>query len=37
VVIGAVGEEGDSRGAQFVRDHYKPDLLIIVNPAAGIA
>jgi LysW-gamma-L-lysine carboxypeptidase len=25
-VIGAVGEEGDSRGAQFVRDYYRPDV-----------
>ena len=33
VVIGAVGEEGDSRGAQFVRDHYKPDMLIIGEPS----
>ncbi len=32
-VIGAVGEEGDSRGAQFVRDHYKPDYLIIGEPS----
>jgi LysW-gamma-L-lysine carboxypeptidase len=34
VVIGAVGEEGDSRGAQFVRDHYKPDMLIIGEPSS---
>jgi LysW-gamma-L-lysine carboxypeptidase len=33
VVIGAVGEEGDSRGAQFVRDHYRPDMLIIGEPS----
>jgi LysW-gamma-L-lysine carboxypeptidase len=33
VVIGAVGEEGDSRGAQFVRDHYQPDMLIIGEPS----
>ncbi len=33
VVIGAVGEEGDSRGAQFVRDRYKPDMLIIGEPS----
>ena len=26
VVIGAVGEEGDSRGAQWVRDHYRARL-----------
>ncbi len=34
VLIGAVGEEGDSRGAQFVRDHYKPDMLIIGEPSS---
>ena len=34
VVIGAVGEEGDSRGAQFVRDHYRPDMLIIGEPSS---
>jgi LysW-gamma-L-lysine carboxypeptidase len=34
VVIGAVGEEGDSRGAQFVRDHCKPDMLIIGEPSS---
>jgi LysW-gamma-L-lysine carboxypeptidase len=34
VVIGAVGEEGDSRGAQLVRDHYKPDGLIIGEPSS---
>ena len=34
VVIGAVGEEGDSRGAQFVRDHYQPDMLIIGEPSS---
>ncbi len=33
VVIGAVGEEGDSRGAQWVRDHYRPDFLIIGEPS----
>jgi len=33
IVIGAVGEEGDSRGAQWVRDHYKPDHLIIGEPS----
>lgn len=33
VVIGAVGEEGDSRGAQWVRDHYRPDCLIIGEPS----
>jgi LysW-gamma-L-lysine carboxypeptidase len=34
VVIGAVGEEGDSRGAHFVRDHYTPDMLIIGEPSS---
>ena len=34
VVIGAIGEEGDSRGAQFVRDHYRPDMLIIGEPSS---
>jgi LysW-gamma-L-lysine carboxypeptidase len=33
VVIGAVGEEGDSRGAQFVRDQYRPALTIIGEPS----
>lgn len=33
IVIGAVGEEGDSRGAQWVRDHYQPDYLIIGEPS----
>jgi LysW-gamma-L-lysine carboxypeptidase len=33
VVIGAVGEEGDSCGAQYVRDRYKPDMLIIGEPS----
>jgi LysW-gamma-L-lysine carboxypeptidase len=34
VVIGAVGEEGDSRGAQYVRDHYQPDMLIVGEPSS---
>ena len=34
VVIGAVGEEGDSRGAQFVRDSYRPNILIIGEPSS---
>ncbi len=33
VVIGAVGEEGNSRGAQFVRDQYRPALTIIGEPS----
>ncbi len=34
VVIGAVGEEGDSRGALYARDHYQPDMLIIGEPSS---
>ncbi len=34
VVIGAVGEEGDSRGALYARDHYRPDMLIIGEPSS---
>ena len=34
IVIGAVCEEGDSRGALHVRDHYKPDLLVIGEPSS---
>jgi LysW-gamma-L-lysine carboxypeptidase len=33
VVIGAVGEEGDSRGAKFIRDRYRPSALIIGEPS----
>jgi len=33
VVIGAVGEEGDSRGAHYVRDQYRPALTIIGEPS----
>jgi [amino group carrier protein]-lysine/ornithine hydrolase len=32
-VIGAVGEEGNSRGAQFIVDKYKPQALIIGEPS----
>ncbi len=32
-VIGAVGEEGDSRGAKFIRDKYHPQALIIGEPS----
>ena len=32
-VIGAVGEEGDSRGAQYVRDRYHPRAVIIGEPS----
>ncbi|KPL82556.1 hypothetical protein SE15_10550 [Thermanaerothrix daxensis] len=33
VVIGAVGEEGDSRGARFLLPHYRPQMLIIGEPS----
>ncbi len=33
VVIGAVGEEGDSRGAHFVKGQYQPDFTIIGEPS----
>ncbi|MEA5079851.1 MAG: [LysW]-lysine hydrolase [Anaerolineaceae bacterium] len=32
VVIGAVGEEKDSRGAHFIKDRYRPDFAIIGEP-----
>jgi [amino group carrier protein]-lysine/ornithine hydrolase len=32
-VIGAVGEEGDSRGAKLVREHMLPDSCIIGEPS----
>ncbi len=32
-VIGAVGEEGDSRGAKFIRDRYRPSALIVGEPS----
>jgi LysW-gamma-L-lysine carboxypeptidase len=33
IVIGAVGEEGDSRGAHFIKDRYRPALTIIGEPS----
>ncbi|MEA9404635.1 M20/M25/M40 family metallo-hydrolase, partial [Pseudomonas aeruginosa] len=33
VVIGAVGEEGDSRGAHFVKDRYRPAFTVIGEPS----
>lgn len=33
VVIGAVGEEGDSRGAHFIKDKYRPAFTIIGEPS----
>ncbi|MCX8024826.1 MAG: [LysW]-lysine hydrolase [Thermanaerothrix sp.] len=33
IVIGAVGEEGDSRGARFLLPRYRPHLLIIGEPS----
>lgn len=32
-VIGALAEEGDSHGAKWVRDHYRPDYCIIGEPS----
>jgi LysW-gamma-L-lysine carboxypeptidase len=32
-VIGAVGEEGDSRGAKFIVDKYRPQALVIGEPS----
>jgi len=32
-VIGAVGEEGDSRGAKYILDKYHPAMLIIGEPS----
>lgn len=32
-VIGAVGEEADGRGARFLRDRCKPDMLVIGEPS----
>jgi LysW-gamma-L-lysine carboxypeptidase len=32
-VIGAVGEEGDSRGAKLVRDRWRPEACIIGEPS----
>jgi LysW-gamma-L-lysine carboxypeptidase len=34
IVIGAVGEEGDSRGAHFVKDRYRPAFTIIGEPSS---
>lgn len=33
VVIGAVGEEGDSRGAWYLKDHFQPVYAIIGEPS----
>ncbi len=33
IVVGAVGEEGDSRGARFIKDRYRPDFTIIGEPS----
>jgi LysW-gamma-L-lysine carboxypeptidase len=33
IVIGAVGEEGDSRGAHFIKDKYQPAFTIIGEPS----
>lgn len=33
VVVGAVAEEGDSRGARFIKDRYQPDFTVIGEPS----
>jgi LysW-gamma-L-lysine carboxypeptidase len=33
VVVGAVGEEGDSRGAHFIKEKYRPAFTIIGEPS----
>jgi len=33
IVVGAVAEEGDSRGARFIRDQYRPDFTVIGEPS----
>ena len=33
VVVGAVAEEGDSRGAHFIKDNYRPDFTVIGEPS----
>lgn len=34
-VIGAVGEETDSRGARFLVEHYRPDFAVIGEPSGA--
>lgn len=34
IVIGAVGEEADSRGAHFLVDQYRPEMVVIGEPSA---
>ncbi len=34
-VIGAVGEEGDSRGAHFLCQHYSPPAMVIIGEPSG--
>ncbi len=33
IVIGAVGEEGDSRGAHYIKDKYRPAYTVIGEPS----
>ncbi len=33
IVVGAVGEEGDSRGAQYIKDQYRPAFTVIGEPS----
>lgn len=34
-VIGAVGEEGDSRGAKYLRDHYPAPAAVVIGEPSG--
>jgi LysW-gamma-L-lysine carboxypeptidase len=33
IIVGAVAEEGDSRGAHFIKDKYSPDFTVIGEPS----
>jgi LysW-gamma-L-lysine carboxypeptidase len=33
IVVGAVAEEGDSRGARFISEHHRPDFTVIGEPS----
>ncbi len=35
VVVGAVGEEGDSRGAYYLRERFQPDACLIGEPSGA--
>jgi len=34
IIIGAVGEETDSRGARYLVDEYRPDMVVIGEPSS---